>query len=173
MTGYQPIINFVESIKKMDAQGFSVEAAVFVFIGIDTLCRLSLPLGETKQTRTHFKEWVQKYFKGHSRQPYQYNPEDMYAARCSLLHNYGSEADIHTGTPTLKKFGYHDGGTHFIKPDIDPNFVIIGTKSFVNDFTIAVSDFIVEAKTNPNLKARIDSRIGQVFAHFPIDAQTP
>ena len=59
------------------------------------MCRLSLPENEVRQTKQHFKRWVDTYMKAHPDQPYQYNSDELYAARCAVLHNYGSQANLH------------------------------------------------------------------------------
>lgn len=166
--GYQPIINFVKRVKNIEDSGFNIEAAAFVFIGIDMMTILSLPCNETRQTRSDFKKWVDDYFKADTNQPYLYNSDDMYAARCSVLHNYSSEADIHLQNTSIKKYGYHDGGQHAYDPSEAADLVLIGTKSFVNDFANAVLSFLQAAQNDADLKARIDSRINKVFSHFSI-----
>lgn len=147
--------------------GMTIEAAVFVYIGIDLMALLSLPIGDNRQTRQHFKAWAQKYMTAHDDQPYKYSADDLYAARCSLLHNYSSEADIHDGTE-LKKFGYTDGGKHLINEEISEHLVLIGVKSFVNDFIIGVEQFIKNALSDPDLKSKIDSRVLKTFSDYSI-----
>lgn len=99
---YTPLIQFVENIKKLEEEGMDSIAIIMIYIGIDMMCRLSLPLGETRQTRRYFKDWVNEYMETHPDQPYAYDGEDLYAARCAVLHNYGAEADIHSGDQNIK-----------------------------------------------------------------------
>ncbi len=138
------------------------------FICIDTMAFLGLPAGKDKQGRADFIAWVDRYLKGHEDQPYQYRGIDVYGARCALLHAFGSEADYHQQNSDAKKFGYHDGGKHAYDPAIDEHLVIIGTASFLNDVVIAVEAFIQDWKKDPDLRARVASRLSKVLETFPV-----
>lgn len=168
MSIYKPLIDFVTRLRALENAGFEFEAVILVFIGIDMMALLAQPIDKKRQTRSDFKIWVDTYFKAHHDQSYQYNSDDMYAARCSILHNYGSEAEIHDQNPTVKKFGFTDGGRHLINPEVSENLVLIGTASFINDFIISIDDFLNAAKKDKILLERIESRIDKVFAFFPI-----
>lgn len=165
---YKPLIQYIQQIKALENAGFDTAAVVMVYIGIDMMCLLSLPAGENKQTRRHFKEWVDEFMTGHPDQPYQYDSDDIYAARCSMLHCYGSEADTHNENPEIKIIGYHDGGKHSHDPNIDPRLVLLGMKSFINDYVCAVDKFLEKAGNDLDLKQRIESRLDKVLATFPI-----
>ena len=132
------------------------------------MCRLSLPENEVRQTKQHFKRWVDTYMKAHPDQPYQYNSDELYAARCAVLHNYGSQANLHEKNEALKLIGYHDGGMHFVNENIDDRLVIIGTKSFINDFVLAVDRFLTDFGKDPQLKALVEKRLKDVFSIYPI-----
>jgi len=70
----------------------------------DTLANLARPANKKKVTRSDFKEWVNAHLEGHPDQPYQYRGKDVYAARCALLHKYGSEAELHKEDPDTIMF---------------------------------------------------------------------
>ncbi len=168
MADFKSITQFLEQIKQLQAAGFVMPATIMVFIGIDLMAYLSLPLGDTRQTRAHYREWVDGYMKAVPEQPYQYDGMDLYAARTSVLHVYGSEADIHNITPAPKKFAYTNGGKHMYRAEVDANLVLIGTASFIDDFVRAVEEFMKAAIADEDLQKRIGSRINGVFAHIPI-----
>lgn len=164
---YQPILDFITRLKKLDEMNMTIESAVFVYIGIDLMAILGKPVSENRQTRTDFKQWVNKYMIADPEQPYQYSPEDVYAARCSLLHNYSSEAEIHADG-SAKKFGYSDGGKHFYDSSVSNELVIIGSKSLVDDFVRGVENYFQDATEDQELKTRIESRVSKVFGDFTI-----
>lgn len=94
----------------------------------------------------------------------------MYGARCALVHAFGCEADYHDKIPESKKFGYHDGGKHAYDPSQDERLVIIGTASFINDVVHAVGAFMEACKADRDLRARVEGRLPQVLATFPVRA---
>ncbi len=96
---------------------------------------------------------------GHEDQPYRYAGADVYAARCALLHAFGSEAQAHRSDTSVKLFGYHNGGRHSFDPEISPNLVILGTASFLNDVRHAVDSFNRDCETDPGPRAKVEARL--------------
>ena len=90
---------------------------VLSFICMDTVAYLSRLAGPATHTRAEFIAWVDKYLRGHPEHQYQYRGLDVYAARCAVLHTYGSEAALHRSDPSIKLFGYHGGGRHMRDPN--------------------------------------------------------
>ena len=143
-------------------------AVALAFVCIDTLAYLSMPSEQTSQARSDFISWVNTHLKGDTSQPYQYEGRDVYAARCSVLHVFGSREENRTGrTITIRKFGYHDGGLHAFDPSVSSNLVIIGVASFLNDVVIAVGSFIAECKVDISLRRRVEGRLATLLQVFP------
>src|SRR4051812_39407898 len=89
------ITGIIAEIKRCEAAGATMAAVAMAFVCIDTLAYLSMPAQQTSQTRTDFITWVNAYLKGDANQPYQYDGKDVYAARCSVLHAFGSESEMY------------------------------------------------------------------------------
>ena len=143
-------------------------ALVMVFVGIDTMAWLSLPLGERSVRRLSFCHWVDTYLKTDSTQPYQYIGIDVYAARCAMLHNYGSLAALHKQPNPPKTFGYLDNGPH--RTDGSP-LILISIAVLIRDFGTALESFLQNARVDADFKARIDSRIEALVTMWPVPAQ--
>ena len=105
---------------------------------------------------------------GHRDQPYQYRGKDVYAARCAMLHTYGSKAEMHSQEPDTMVFGYHDWGKHAYEPHIDDRLVIIGSRSLTNDVICAVESFFRACHEDSALKARVEERLPEVLRTFPV-----
>jgi hypothetical protein len=144
-------------------------AAVAVgYICLDTLAFLSMPEGKEQQTRTDFIAFVDTYLRAHDGQQYKYPGIDVYAARCALLHRYGSEVRLHDKDPTIIRFGYGGGGgKHTFDPEISPNLAIIGTAYLLNDIAMAVSEFMTACRTDVALRTRVEQRLPHVIKTFP------
>jgi hypothetical protein len=63
-----------------------------IFSTIDAMGLLDSPPTETRATKNTFKEWVKKYLL--KNQGIQFNENDFYAARCSVLHTFTSKSDL-------------------------------------------------------------------------------
>jgi hypothetical protein len=173
MIASQGLVDLVTEIKKCESAGATAAAVAMAFICVDTMAFLSMPTGQTSQTRADFIAWVDRYLKGHPSQTYQYRGIDVYAARCGLLHAFTAEADLHRRDPAIRMYGYHDGGRHAFNASISPNLVIIGTASFLNDVTIAVGNFLQASTTDADLRARVESRLPMVYATMPFPGGSP
>lgn len=167
------ISGLIAEIKRCEVAGATTAAVAMAYVCIDTMAYLSLPAGRDTQGRTDFIDWVDNHLHCHDEQPYKYRGLDVYGARCALLHAFGSESDYHQKYPDAKRFGYHDGGKHTYDPAQNEQLVIIGTASLINDVVHAVGAFCEECKTDADLRARVDGRLPNVLATFPLNPLTP
>lgn len=156
-SGYTPLLQILDEIGRAQDAGADVAALALVYVGIDTMALLGCPLGQQSQTRVDFIGWVETYLKAASGSDYQYEGLDLYAARCGLLHAYGSEADLHGRPNPPRKFGYADNGLH--RKDDAAGFVLISIAVLIRDFGRAVERFVEAMKADAELKARVDSRM--------------
>lgn len=157
----------VEQIRVEEESGHFTSGLVLCFICLDTMAYLSRPAERAGHTRADFIAWTDKYLKGHPNHQYQYRGVDVYAARCAVLHTYGSEAAMHRADAGIKLFGYHDGGRHMHDPAQHERLVMIGLRSFLNDVRIAVRDFMEACRGDAELRARVEPRLGGLLTHMP------
>lgn len=162
------IKGLVQEIKRCEEAGLTMATLALCYVCIDMLAYLSMPAGKVAQTRDDFITWVNLYLKGHPSQPYQYDGLDVYAARCAVLHSFGSEAQLHRNDAGIKLFGYHDGGKHNFEPAVNPRLVLIAMASFTNDVVIGVLDFMKACETDADLRGRAEARLPGVLTVFPI-----
>ena len=107
-----------------------------VYIGLETPALLTCPIGQHTQTRTDFITFGDKYLRADPASEYQYEGIDVYAARCAVLHNYGSIADSHRKPNPPRKFGYTDNGPH--RKDDTERFALISIAVLIHDFSKAM-----------------------------------
>lgn len=165
---WQALVHIVDEIKQCDANNITTASIAMSYVCIDALANLSRPAEKAKATRKDFIDWADAYIDAHPDQPYKYRGKDIYAARCALLHNFSSEAELHEDDPDTIKFSYHDGGKHYYDPNVDPRLVLIGAKSFVNDVVTAVEKFMDACRANSNLMGLVESRLDKVLAKIPV-----
>ena len=168
---WKSITGIVSELKRCDECGITTASIAMACICIDALANLSRPASKKKVTQSDFMGWVDTYLQAHPDQPYQYRGKDVYAARCALLHTYGSEAELHEKDPDIIMFGYHDGGKHQYNPSVERRLAIIGTKSFVNDVIHAVESFLKNCMKDASLKQLVESRLEKVLQTLPFPCQ--
>ena len=162
---YQPIQDILEEISMSQDAGALMAALSMIFVGISTMAWLALPVEKISCKRDDFCDWVDRYMKAEPFQPYQYKGIDVYAARCAMLHSYGSVADLHRLNMPPKVYGYLDNGPH--RAD-EGQVVLISIAVFVRDFSAAVHEFLKSAANDPEVKVRIDSRIDALVRGFRV-----
>lgn len=159
--GYTPLVQLLGEISKSFDADATVSALAMIYIGLDTMALLACPLGQTSQTRSDFIAWVDRYLKADPTSEYQYEGIDLYAARCAVLHSYGSVSDLHRGQKPPRTFGYVDNGPH--RHSVADRFVLISVASLAHDFSSAAMEFLSGLQSDPDLKARVDSRMPSLF----------
>lgn len=165
---WQAVLQLVAQIHAEEQAAHMMSGLVLSFICLDTMAYLSRPANQAAITRAEFIAWTDKYLVGHPDHQYQYRGLDVYAARCAVLHTYGSEASLHRADPNIKMFAYHDGGRHMHNPNEHPRLVLIGLLSFLNDVRIAVGTFVQDCAADPALRALVEPRLGALLTHLPI-----
>lgn len=138
-------------------------AILLTYCAIDAMAFLSMAEGKLKLGRSDFKNWVKKYLKTGTTQPYQYDEEDLYGARCGIVHTYGAESDL-SRKNKCKKIVYKPNClSHFYDPVQHPDLVILGVNLFIKDFYDSVDKFLIETEEDKNLKKRVESRLSSLF----------
>jgi len=149
-------------IKKSIKNGVLGGTVILTLSAIDAMAYLAMPLGQKEVHRNNYIDWVNKYMRTDPKQPYQYRGIDLYGARCGIVHRYGVKSRL-SEQGKCKIFAYNNGSKHYYNATIDKDLVILSIPRLVNDFFKAVSEFLHEAKSNAELKKRIDSRILNLF----------
>ena len=157
---------FGEIIKVREANALSA-TIIMIYVAIDTMAFLSMPLTKKKNGNVEFIEWVNKYLKTETSQPYQYDGKDMWGARCAKLHSYASESE-YAKDHNCKLYGYVNGMNYFYNPEESEQLVLIGVHRLVSDFGDALISFLRDAAKNANLKTTLDQRLEKVCEQFDI-----
>ena len=138
-------------------------AVILTYCAMDAMAFLSMPEGKQKVERSDFKEWITKYMKTDSTQPYQYNEDDLYGARCGIVHTYSAESDLSRENKCRKIVNKPNCLRHFYEPNKHPDLVVLGVELFIRDFYDAVSSFLVDIEKDDNLRKRVENRLPHLF----------
>jgi len=159
----EPIVDSLcGDIKKARDNGIFAGAIILVLSAIDAMAFLSMPLEQREVHRRDYVDWVNKYLKADTKQPYQYEGVDLYGARCAIVHRYGHKSRL-SESGKCKVFFYHNGSEHIYNPRKEPSVVGISRNRLINDFFKAVANFLHDIGQDDDLKARVDSRIEELF----------
>jgi len=130
---------------------------------MDAMAFLSMPEGKQKVGRSDFKAWVKKYLETDSVQPYQYNEDDLYGARCGIVHTHGVKSGL-TRENKCKTIVYKPNCLkHFYDPAKHPDLVVLGVDLFIRDFYDAICKFLADIEEDDNLRKRVEKRLPNLF----------
>ncbi len=161
------ILALIAEIKKCEDADATLAVIALCYICIDAMAYAAMPAGRPKNTGADFKSWVDRYLKAAQQQPYQYRGEDVWAARCSYLHTFSASADYHANHDVVT-LTYHDGTDHYYDQKIDAKLAVLGLKSFSDDITRAIYDFLAEANADEAKRSLVLERLGSFFSCYPL-----
>lgn len=112
-----------EAVLILRDKGFTQAALMLVYATIDQLAWLSVPDDESNGKQ--FKEWVRRYLlvDASSCIPDDVTPEDIWGARCGLLHTGTAESREFNQLRARHKLYYTFGGQEAISHEPDEIFV--------------------------------------------------
>lgn len=139
---------------------------ILILCGIDAMAALAMPISQKNITSKYFMEWVGKYMRTAADQSYQYDPIDIWGARCGIVHRYSAKSDI-SDKNKCKIFVYHDGSDHIFNPKVNNKLVVISILRLKEDFKKAVCKYMRAALADPYFKKCMNSRIESLFMAVP------
>jgi hypothetical protein len=163
--GIMNLLNEISTCQKADA---TIASVAMIYICIDTMAFLAMPVGQTTQGKKDFVAWVDTYLKTEPGHSYEYRGIDVYAARCALLHAFSAETEAHRKDLSIIRFGYTDNGPHKFDPAIDSRLAVISAMRLFFDLSAAVARFMEEWKTDVGSRKRVAARLPALYATFPI-----
>lgn len=138
-------------------------AVLLSYCAIDAMAYLSMPEGKQKATNSDFKDWVRKYMKTDHVQPIQYNEDDLWGARCGIVHTYGVESDLSKDGKCRRIVYKPNSLNHLYDPAKHPDLVILAVDLFILDFYDAMDSFLADIEQDEELKKRVESRLPGLF----------
>lgn len=154
-------------IDRTKRSGASLATAAMVYIAIDAMTHLGLPLDRDRPAKRDFITWIDRYLRMNKNDEYEYAGIDLYAARCRLFQPYSRELEVGPDVPH-RSLVYHFGPGHRFDPAEDNNVVMISVPRLVHDFYSAVYGFFSDAAHDNDLRASIDTRLAIINElYFP------
>lgn len=147
----------IETQLALNANAIS-PAVLSIYVAIDTMAYLSLPLGKDTQGKTEFINWVERYLKTDLTQSYQYTGKDIYGARCAKLHAFSSNSKYAKDNHCML-YSYSTYKDHTINyPGTKKEYVLISVPLLLSDLEKAINNFCLDIQKDSSLKACVDSR---------------
>ena len=160
------------AVNLLDKKGFMTQGLVVLYSAIDTLAWVNLPSGDV--TRTAFKDWVDQYML--STYPLPCTAEDLYAARCALLHSHTAESKSSREGNARQIFYYgKDRSKEWIDSIVDgqTNVVVVRALDIKLSFGAGVQAFAMELLTDVSRAKQVRDRIRLWMAWIDLSEGDP
>lgn len=138
-------------------------AVLLTYCAMDAMAFLSMPEGQRKVMSTDFKNWVSKYMKTDPAQPYQYDKQDLWGARCGIVHTYGAKSDLSRAGKCRKIVYKPNSLNHLYDPVKHRDLLILAVDLFIRDFFDAVDSFLADIEQDEDLRKRVETRLPKLF----------
>jgi hypothetical protein len=147
-------------------------ALILFYSGIDAMTYLSLPSGRERAKGEDYAKWSEKYVLRGPLQ--QITGDELYGARCAMLHEYGLISDA-TTKRAGRMLGIQDFDSQIIRydPAVSKDLMIVSLYHLIAAFCLGIDDFCVEAMTSPATSADFSRRLNWMLAQFPIKSAEP
>jgi hypothetical protein len=141
-------------------------ALILIYAGMDSMAWADLPEHQTDVKSSDFIRWADRYIRFPCAQ--QVTGEELYGARCGLLHSSGIES-AKSRTGKCRMIGYADQGIPEVRfdPRIHPNFVMVSILGLKNAFFAGVNDFLISSFASDVRRPLVEARIDKMVQTFP------
>jgi hypothetical protein len=150
----------------MEAKTYDAALAM-QFIELDTWAFLTRPASNIRHNRSSFMHFVRRYLQDAPGHDYAYRAEDVYAARCALLHTFGALANMHAENKSVVIWRYHMGKQNTFIPGLT-RMAYISVCRFIQDAQAALATCLTEVMENQELGKLFGERLPSVYLHAGI-----
>ena len=138
---------------------------ILIYSGIDAMALLGRPLSQLEVQRADFIAWADRYIRFPCAE--QVTGEELYSARCALVHTYGVES---RGTRQgLRRIGYSDRTIPevVVNPAIDPTLVMLSIAGLRDAFFAGVDRFLIDVFSDEARRPDAEARLRQLMNTIP------
>jgi len=169
-----PLINAIyQGIKRgiqitLDNQCYG-PCLVLIYCGIDTMAYLDMPIDQDEVRPKDFIQWAGRYLSPKlSSGATQITGEELYSARCAVVHTYTVESRG-TKSGSARKIGYMIGGKRSLvyDPQQAKDFVLLQLEILCESFFKAIDSFLMESYADKKKQPILDARLKKLLNAIP------
>ena len=169
-----PLINAIYQGIKRDVQvTYDNECyracLILIYCGIDVMSSLDMPSSQAEVHADDFIQWAERYLSPYLKnQTTQITGEELYSARCALVHTYGVESRK-TKSGSARAIWYTIGGGQSIVWDatVAPNLVSLRLETLRDAFLTAIDRFLIEGYADKQKQPILETRLRNLLNTIP------
>lgn len=146
-------------------------ALILILAGVDQMANLDMQASQQEVKREDFMRWVDEYIKIESKE--QITPEEVYSARCAVVHTYGVESTI-TKSGKARMVLYMLGAYPPIwyDPKKDKDVVMVDLLALANAFFKGVDQFLSNVRADPLKSKIVEARARKLLQVIPFEPKS-
>ncbi len=144
---------------------------ILIYCGIDAMSYLDMPTNRAEVHTDDFIQWAERYLSPYLKnKTTQITGEELYSARCALVHTYGVESRK-TKSGSARAIGYAIGGGQSVVWDVtvDPNVVLLRLETLRDTFLTAIDRFLIEGYADKQKQPILETRLITLLNTIPYE----
>ena len=145
---------------------------ILILAGIDAMAFLDMPGSQQDVKAADFIAWAERYISLPCKE--QVTGEDLYGARCAMLHSYGAFSKM-SRNGNCRVVGWMNESIPEVRfdPAIDPNVVLVSIAALKKAFFTGIDTFLVRAFTDVSRIPLLESRLALLVQAYPAPTGKP
>jgi hypothetical protein len=155
------------TIKYCHENEYLIPELILIYNFIDIISWIACK-EDNKKTRARFQEWVDKWML--TKYPLTCNSEELYSARCGIIHNLSPESDL-TRNHDIRKicYAYKKAKVGDLEKSIEilkqTDLVVVHLDDLISSLTDGLSDYLTMLEDNPEEKELFNSKAQKHFSY--------
>lgn len=146
-----------------------VSAVTLMFSSLDALAALTRPIGQQSTNGAVFKEWANRFVKPES--SLGCTAEDLWGARCGVLHLYGPESDLSAKNKARRiYYQWNAGPAADAARTIPTDAFVLAVESLHHAVESAIREFIIASEMDKEIKQKVQSHLPSMLCYEPFPA---
>lgn len=144
---------------------------ILIYCGIDAMSYLDMPPSQEEVHTNDFIQWAERYLSPNLKnQATQITGEELYSARCAVVHTYTVESRK-TKSGSTRAIGYAVGGGQSIVWDakVAPNLVLLWLEALRDAFFTAIDRFLTEGYADKQKQPILETRLRNLLNTIPYE----
>ncbi len=143
-----------------------VSAVSLLFGAIDALSALTRPTTNPDTDHDVFEAWVKRYLLPGS--ALDCGAEDLYAARCGVLHTYGADSRLaRQGRARPLVYQWRHGPAADVAAPLPPDAIVVEVEALHNAFRKAVAMFLDASEKEDPVRESVQHHLPSLLCYTP------
>lgn len=143
---------------------------ILIYCGANAMAYLDMPLNQKEVHGEDFIKWAEYYLSPNlSNQATRITGEELYNARCAMVHTYSVESQKTNGG-SIRIIGYVIGGNQSIvwNPKVASNMILLEIETLKDAFFTAIDRFLIKSYADKQKQPILEIRLKKLVNTYAL-----